>query len=90
LSAYGQGGFVRVGDISAAWNSGETERPATMWPRWDNYRWVSGEDWQGVDSIDGISKEQIRSYFTTAIPMVEAREASELRIERLRALGYVE
>jgi len=90
LSAYGRGGFVRVGDILAAWNSSEMNRPAVMAPRWAAYRWVPGEDWQAVDEIDANSKKAIRSYFRQAIPMVEAEEPSQLRVERLRALGYAE
>jgi hypothetical protein len=90
LSAYGSGGFVRVGDILAAWNSGETNRLPMMAPRWAAYRWVPGENWQAVDEIDASSKKAIRSYFRQAIPMVEAEEPSGLRVERLRALGYAE
>ncbi|MBW2494652.1 MAG: sulfatase [Deltaproteobacteria bacterium] len=90
LSAYGPDGFVRVGDILAAWNSGEANGSPTMAPRWAAYRWAPGEDWQAVDGIDADSKDVIRSYFRHAIPMVEAREPSELRVERLRALGYAE
>jgi hypothetical protein len=90
LSAYGPGGFVRVGDILAAWNSGETNRLPMMAPRWAAYRWVPGENWQAVDEIDASSKKAIRSYFRQAIPMVEAEEPSGLRVERLRALGYAE
>ncbi len=90
LSAYGPGGFVRVGDILAAWDSGETNRLPIMAPRWAAYRWQPGEAWQAVDSIDPISKKTIRSYFKQAMPMVEAQEPSEMRVERLRALGYAE
>jgi hypothetical protein len=90
LSAYGRDSFVRVGEILAAWNSSEMNRPTIMAPRWAEYRWAPGEDWQIVDSIDEISKEQIRSYFRQAIPMVEAEKPSQLRVERLRALGYAE
>jgi arylsulfatase A-like enzyme len=90
LSAYGPGGFVRVGDILAAWNSGETNRLPMMAPRWAAYRWAPGEDWQAVDEIDTSSKTTIRSYFRQAIPMVETQEPSPLRVERLRALGYAE
>ncbi len=59
-----------------------------MAPRWAEYRWTSGEDWQVVDSIKEISKETIRSYFRQAIPMVDEQERSESRAEMLRALGY--
>jgi arylsulfatase A-like enzyme len=90
LSAYGPSEFVRVGDVSAAWNSGEATHPTTMWPRWDNYRWVSDGGWRVVDSVSEISKEQIRSYFESAVPMVEAQEPTRLRAERLRALGYAQ
>jgi arylsulfatase A-like enzyme len=90
LSAYGPGGFVRVGDILAAWNSGETNRLPMMAPRWAAYRWAPGENWQAVDEIDASSKTVIRSYFRQAIPMVETQEPSPLRVERLRALGYAE
>jgi arylsulfatase A-like enzyme len=88
LSAYGPGGFVRVGGILAAWNSGEVDHPAMMAPRWAEYRWTPGEPWQVVDSIEEISKETIRSYFRQAIPMVDAEERTESRAEMLRALGY--
>jgi arylsulfatase A-like enzyme len=88
LSAYGSEGFVRVGGILAAWNLGEVDHPARMAPRWTEYRWTPGEPWQVVDSIEEISKETIRSYFREAIPMVDAQERSESRVEMLRALGY--
>jgi arylsulfatase len=90
LSAYGPGGFVRVGGILAAWDSGETNRLPMMAPHWAAYRWAPGEDWEAVDEIDTSSKTVIRSYFRQAIPMVETVEPSPLRVERLRALGYVE
>ena len=61
LSAYGPGGFVRVGGILAAWNSGEVNNAAGMAPRWAEYRWAPDGDWQVVDSIEEISKETIRS-----------------------------
>jgi arylsulfatase len=88
LSAYGPGGFVRVGDIIEVWNADEADPPAVMAPGWAEYRWTPGEHWQIVDSIEGISKETIRSYFSQAIPMVDAEERSESRSEMLRALGY--
>ena len=88
LSAYGPGGFVRVSGILAAWNSDEVDHPARMAPRWTEYRWTPGEPWQVVDSVEGISKETIRSYFREAIPMVDAVELTESRAEMLRALGY--
>jgi arylsulfatase A-like enzyme len=88
LSAYGPGGFVRVRGIQSAWNSGDVDHPARMTPRWTEYSWSPGEDWQVVDSIEEISKETIRSYFRQAIPMVEIQEFSEPRKKMLRALGY--
>ena len=90
LSAYGPGGFVRVGGILAAWNSGETQRLPAMSPYWARYRWAPGGDWLPVVSIAAGSKQAIRSYFRQTIPMVEAKQPSRLRIKRLRALGYAE
>jgi hypothetical protein len=90
LSAYATGGFVRVSNILAAWDSSVTNPMPAMAPRWVVYRWDSADDWQVVDSIDGISKERIRSYFRKAIPIVKAPPPSAMRIERLRALGHVE
>jgi arylsulfatase len=90
LSAYGPGGFVRVGGTLAAWHFGDVNHPARMAPRWAEYRWPSGEPWQIVDSVEGISKETIRSYFRHAIPMVDLPQRSESRLEMLRALGYGE
>ena len=90
LSAYGPGGFVRVGDILSAWNSEETNRLPMMSPHWAAYHWTPGGDWLPVDSIDAGSKQAIRSYFRQAVPMVEAEQPSQSRIEKLRALGYAE
>jgi len=90
LSAYGPDGFVRVGEIVAAWNSGETGRLPLTSPYWAAYRWTPGADWLPVDAIDADSKQAIRSYFRQAVPMVEAKKPSRLRIKRLRALGYAE
>jgi arylsulfatase A-like enzyme len=90
LSAYGSGGFVRVGGIQAAWDWSEPGQPEAMAPRWFEYRWTPGEDWQAADSIEGISKDTIRSYFRQAVPMVAVEEPSESRAERLRTLGYGE
>ncbi|MFV1979459.1 MAG: hypothetical protein ACC649_08925, partial [Myxococcota bacterium] len=67
---------------------GDVDHPARMTPRWTEYSWTPGEDWQVVDSIEEISKETIRSYFRQAIPMVEIQELSEPRKKMLRALGY--
>ena len=67
---------------------GDVNHPVNMAPRWTEYRWTPGEPWQVVDSIEGISKETIRSYFRQAVPMVDAEEHSESRAEMLRALGY--
>jgi hypothetical protein len=61
-----------------------------MAPRWAQYLWASGKDWQFVDSIEGFSKETIRSYFRQAVPMVKIEESSESRNKMLRALGYGE
>jgi len=88
LSAYGPGGFVRVDGILAAWNSGDVDEPAIMAPRWAKYRWAIGEPWQALDSIEGIPKEEIGSYFRQAVPMVESEDRSETRAKMLRALGY--
>jgi len=88
LSAYGPGGFVRVGDILSAWNSEETNRLPMMSPYWATYRWTDGGDRLPVDSIDAGSKKTIRSHFRQAIPTVEVEAPSQLREERLRALGY--
>jgi len=90
LSAYGPEGFVRVGGIVAAWGPEEGKKPARMAPRWAQYLWTSGKDWQFVDSIEGFSKETIRSYFRQAVPMVKIEESSESRNKMLRALGYGE
>ena len=88
LSAYGPGGFVRVDGILAAWKSDDADHPTSLTPRWVEYRWMSDGDWQAVDSIEGISKETVRSYFRKAIPMVDTLERSEEREKKLRALGY--
>jgi arylsulfatase A-like enzyme len=88
LSAYSPGGFVRVSGILAAWNSDDMDHPARMAPRWTEFSWSPGEDWQVVDSIKEIPKETIRSYFRQAIPMVKIPELSEPRKKMLRALGY--
>jgi hypothetical protein len=90
LSAYGPEGFIRVGGIVAAWGPEEGKKPARMAPRWAQYLWASGKDWQFVDSIEGSSKETIRSYFRQAVPMVKIEESSESRNKMLRALGYGE
>lgn len=90
LSAYGPGGFVRVHGILAAWNSGKEKHTAKLAPRWAEYRWEAGEDWESVASFEEASKQTIRSYFKHAIPMVDSRDPSESRAEMLRALGYAQ
>ena len=60
-----------------------------MAPRWAEYRWTPGADWQVVDSIEESSKETVRSYFRQAIPMVDSTGVLiESRAKKLRALGY--
>jgi arylsulfatase A-like enzyme len=88
LSAYGSEGFVRVGGILAAWHAGEVDHPAKMAPLWADYIWTGGATWREVNSVDAISKDEIRNYFREAVPMAVAEDPSESRAEMLRALGY--
>lgn len=90
LSAYGPGRFVRVFDIGGAWPTDDSSAKAPMAPSWAEFTWLPEGRWVASSPSEYQLREQIRSYFRDAVPMIEAEADSAALKSMLRALGYGE
>ena len=94
VSAYSEGGFVRVLGLEGAW-----KRPlANRYRRWGRFSWPPngppseppGAAWKLEERGRGEIPAEIFEYVRTAQPMQHLPPPDSERVDQLRVLGYVD
>jgi arylsulfatase A-like enzyme len=86
VSAYDEGGFVRVHGLAGAWQGPLANRGR----RWHRFSWPPGRAWELEERGLGEISAEIFGYVGTAQPMEHLPPPDPELVDQLRALGYVD